>query len=277
MAFNVNYFGKIPINPDVLPEGEPTGQATFRPIGFTFKEMFKMYWNTKRFDINISVINPADALLAFTASGGTTGTAMGAIIGLSSAADEFKGGSSALIGKTSISHTFSQKFRLGKKGVEVEGEEGEEVDIFTMETLETNNPLRSLRLDPEKKHQKLQSNISEINEGTLCSPGPIHKLTTPTGQIIIDLSSIIMRRNLYYPKIIINMIKGQVSSALHLGGLTSGGVSFFNGGLVILSTGVTSLSGVPSFVSGSVSFGQDCCDKFFYDGKDEERKKECNC
>lgn len=272
MGLSVNYFGTFPtpINPDFLPESEKFGQLSDRPIGLSFEELFKLYWGFKSYDVAIQVFNIADPLIDFFQGGGFTSTALGATAGLNFTANNIANGWSLLTGKTKIGFNFKQKHRLGKRE-----ENGPEINLYTMQGVVDGKTIKEFRLNPELKNLLLSFNIQNVNEGTLCSPGIYHKVVNPYGSVIIDFSSVIYRQKKYWPKIIISFANGVASNVS--GQEIQGGILFNNALIKLAATGPVARNINFLIANGYILPSKSCCGRFFYDGFDEDRKKECKC
>lgn len=266
MAFNVNFLGHIPYNPDELPERNfLTGDGTERPLGFSLAEIARLYWTVRSFNVNIRslTIGGNDPLTQFLNAGGSSGGIIGANAGLASINSGGAGGDPILRGYTKIRNIYRKKIRVEREGV---------INGITQ---------KSIVIDKSVSPNMLTSSIINVNEGTLSSAGPIHTYTGVYGYVQIDMSNIIFAKRFYWPKIIILLQSSSISFSSKLSGVfnvsVSGGVNFANLGSINLYG--YSASGPLSFasISGGVSIGNRCCDRFFWDGKDDSRFSASDC
>ena len=268
MSFNINFLGHLPYNPDELPERNYlTGSGTDRPIGLTLQEMVKLYWTVRSYSVRIGSLSIGgdDPLTQFIQGGGTSGGLIGATAGLANKNFEPPPN---LNGNTKIINTYRKKIRKEREGV---------INGVTQKTVE---------IDKSISPNILTSSITKVNEGVLCSAGPIHTLVRASGYVKIDMSDIIFAKRLYWPKIFILLQSSRLSMSSKIVGYAGninvlGGVKFLSYG-VIPFYGSSFSSNMPILVSvnGSIEIGTRCCDRFYWDDGDESRftetcKKDC--
>ena len=274
--FVINHLGHLPFNPDFLLD---KGRFVDRPLGLTFSEITKLYWTVKSFDVNFGItsFNEVNALDTFFSAGGTSGGIIGATAGLA-AVNQSIGGQQPIImrGPTKIVSSYRKSVR--KKPTDSIPFEGYR---------QRDSPFspKDFELDPEVKPNQLFSRNLKPNEGSLCSAGPIHTLRSGNASLIIDFSDILFFRRLYWPKIIFIGASNNLffnfnpARAGDVNVNVIGGGSFL-GALIPVYGYAESFSVIPTQIVvafGSVSIGKRCCDRFFYDGFDEERLKDPKC
>jgi hypothetical protein len=295
MSFNVNFLGGIPYNPDNLhipindakgiPNSFPSPFST-RILGYSFKQMFTAYWTVRSFeiDVNAAVIDNTDPLSEFLNSGGGRDGIFGAIIGLNSLSSA-RDGITIANGHTKIYSKYSKRVRKAREG------------IFNNITQPNFNDLGSeaLDLDEEINPNKLVSHFYGTNEGTLCSAGPVHIFNKNNVNIIIDFSDIKYytsgRSRFYWPNVTINV--SVPNAGANFGNtipprIISGGIGGVGGGISNISLNVNGVSvnlgssRINSQISTrqianvniNIKPGKRCCDRFLWDGKDQERKED---
>jgi hypothetical protein len=256
MSFNVNFLGHLPYNPDQLPERRYiTGTGTDRPIGLVFQEIVKLYWTVRSYEVSISSSIAVDDVFERFLRGGAGGTDIrGSVAGLGSinlGATNF-----SLKGYTKIKNLYTKKIRKERDGI---------FDGVTQKTVE---------IDKTVSPNILSSSIVNVNEGTLCSPGPVHTLVGSSGYLKIDMSDIIQSKGLYWPKIslILQSFSLGFSSIAGAGNNVTvlGGVNFSNYGIITLyGTNSVFGSSVSASVVGNVNIGKRCCDRFYWDNADD--------
>jgi hypothetical protein len=293
MSFNVNFLGNIPYNPDnlhtpknyrrgITESGKPVPQILSRPIGYTFKDMFRLYWTVRSFEIIASaeVFDFRDTLSEFILGGGVNISASAAAnLVLQQASSRLEGGTSAR-GYTKIYSKHTKKIR--KANSEMFNDLGPE----------------SLDLDENITPNILESHIYGTNEGTLCSAGPVHYFRRNNVFISIDFSDIkyysLNSRGprLYWP--LVRILITVPSAGAVFGNIITDGSIIFPPGVVAgvgagfsfvnLNAGgalITNLNQITSslasrtqlaFVNIDIRPGKRCCDRFLWDGKDNERK-----
>jgi len=276
---NINFLGHIPFNPDLLLE---KGRFRDRPVGILYTDLIKMYWTVRSFQVNISiqVIAQKDPLTTFIRTGGTSGGIIGATAGLAAVNQNFAQGDSSitLTGNTKILRRYEKYTRkIPTTSIPFEGVRNNKLDDISPN-------LEELQRDPSAKNNPLISVDIKPNEASLCVPGPLHKITKSGAFLSIDFSDIIYYQKKYWPKIIFLAARGEAS-------FTSNPLRAFSGGLTVLgSIGLMSYN-IPiygsidfspdriippiAFVNGSIKPGNRCCDRFFYDGFDNERFEKC--
>jgi hypothetical protein len=270
MSFNVNFLGHLPYNPDELPERNYfTGSGSDRPIGLTFAEMVKLYWTVRSYTVRIGSLSIGgdDPLTRFLQGGGADGALIGGTFGL----DNITRGSDNnpnLNGNTKIINTYRKKIRKEREGV---------INGVTQKTVE---------IDKSISPNILTSSIVKVNEGVLCSAGPIHTFVGASGYLKIDMSDIVFAKRLYWPKIFILLQSSSLSISSKIAGYAGninvlGGVKFSSYGIIPFYASSFSRN-IPTLVSvnGSIEIGTRCCDRFYWDGGDESRfnetcKKDC--
>lgn len=300
MSFNVNFLGHIPYNPDNLhhPQNEkkdakppilPT-VSSGRLLSFSFYEMMKLYWTVRSFEIRVgaTVADTVDPFSQFLAGGGTSGGIIGAQAGLASTTQARNGGVTAK-GYTKIYSKYNKKVRKSREGI---------INSITQPDF---NDLggECLDLDDEIDPNMLESHIYKPNEGTLCSAGPIHIFSDPNVLIVLDFSDIIyfslrpVGARFYWPKVTIlinvpsagasfgNQIRSQVLTAPGSFGFTNQPLSFINLNVPgsannLGSTQINSQLFTTQIANVTIDIrpGQRCCDRFSWDGKDEDRQED---
>ena len=290
-ANHVNYFGGIPFNWDdrlYVKGATAVGTGTERPVGFTFDTMHFMYWNVRYFKYTIGGTVMKDMFSSFLAAGGASGGIAGATAGLAAASSGIT--SFSVSGKTRgsfLSRRFNRindnKFALDKG----------QIDDYNF---------ASSPNTPEAK-QVLHRNVSSFknktingknvsvplgfNEGSLPG-GVVHSSYENNVMVYIDFSSIVYHRYLYYPIIMIqtplgssfirrssfSIVDGKTTYELRNGVVQSpfSYVSFYGGApinMFVYNPDIFS----QTYLNGSINIAQskDCCSRFYYDGKDEER------
>ena len=273
---NINFLGHIPFNPDFLLD---KGRFVDRPVGLTFSEINKLYWTVKSFDVNFTIVsfNEINALETFLGAGGTSGGILGATAGLASVAQSIAGQQPIIMkGNTKIVSAYRKSVR------------NKPTDSIPFEGYrQKDSPFspKDFELDLEIKPNQLFSRNLKPNEGSLCSAGPIHTLISGPSTLIVDFSDILFFRRLYWPKII--FIGGSnnlffnfnPAKAGNVNVNVVGGISFL-GALIPVYGYAESFSFVPTqlvVAFGSINIGKRCCDRFFYDGFDEERLEDSKC
>jgi len=281
--FAVNHLGHLPFNPDLLLD---TKRVWDRPVGLTLPEITKLYWTVKSFKVSLNIIsyNEVNAFEEFMLAGGSFGL-VGAMAA-TSVVQKSIGSQQPIVmdGYTKIYSKYQKTVRNEAtnivpfegasankfiKGQQIIGKD----DFKKDEKINKPNPLVSINLKP--------------NEGALCSAGPVHKLMVSnkgnnlgTSYLVIDFSDIIYYNRLYWPKIHFHASSNNLSFSFNSLGdanvMVFGGISFYNGALIPIwgyteSFGV--LPGGPTFALGSIDIGHRCCDRFYWDGKDDVREK----
>jgi len=293
MSFNVNFLGGVPYNPDNLhiPQNDKKGTpnifpspASTRILGYSFNQMFAAYWTVRSFEIRVvaSVISASDPFSQFISAGGTTGGIVGAIGGLGAISTPAQGFTSAR-GYTKIYSKYSKRVRKAREGI---------INNITQPEFEDLGS-ESLDLDEDINPNKLISHIYKPNEGTLCSAGPVHIFSKNNVSIIIDFSDIRYfafnrRTRLYWPNVTIFVSAGTasfgntISSQILPGppglGLIAQPLPIINLNVpgVAANLGdrlINSQKSLSQFANVTIDIrpGKRCCDRFFWDGKDEER------
>lgn len=273
--FCVNNFGWIPYNPDVALDLISTGPGSERPISFGFNQIFKLYWTVKSFKYSITVQTNPDLFSQFLLGGGSSFSLVGAMSGLSMVDMLANTGGVNVAGKTSLKQSFNQSLRKVYKTTDEKSSTPEEFFGFTSDRIENNQLISKVRRLSASEILKAKSENflptintknKEINEGTLISAGPIHS----DGKLTIDFSSIVYKRNAYWPKIVFS--HKEASSLSSGGAQTIGGVNFL-GGLLPIYMNVPVVTFSTMAVSfGAISVGTEIKDRFYFDGKDSERK-----
>jgi hypothetical protein len=274
MAFNINFLGSIPFNPDNLhiPQNSKikTPIMKDRPCGFFLSEMLQMYWSVRSFKINLSItpINFQDPVATFLGAGGGFGGA-GAVGGLAAVNQQMSSAPVALgiNAYTQIVNKYTKKIRKAREGV-INNQTQADVGGSTA-------------LDFDEKFEPpdniIESRTYKPNEGTICAAGPLHRALKQGCLVIIDFSDIVIRRNRYYPLI-------KITGAAQ-GYSFSSSIGFGNRGVIDI---YMSSQRIPIYIDsdniyttfigfGSIEPGKRCCDRFYWDGKDEVRAKEKDC
>ena len=280
MAFNVNYLGGtlnglIPLNRDSWLKangkfadryinGKPIYDSFLRYNTRMFTQnLFEAYWTVRSFKVDFRAlfIEVGDPFTDFLLGGGSTSTLLGATAGIAAISDSIGGGSIQTKGYTKMYHRNYKtvtKERTGKKSLEAD----EKADP---------NPLESFIFKP--------------NEGTLASPGPVHIFKQQGVSVKIDFSDIIYRGYFYYPRINITASTSRFSfsTAPNFGGAGGWGTSIQN---VIFMGSLIPVTVVPAKIKPTafplvlfnceIKPGDRCCDRFYWDGKDKEREKDCD-
>lgn len=310
MSFNVNFLGGIPYNPDNLhlPSGIRTntlGQSRVlypeRMLGYGFNEMFKNYWTVKSYKITLGaqVVDGRDLLSEFIAAGGTSAGILGAIGGLAVIQSQPPVGGFNTIGYTKIYSKYDKKVRKSREGI-IGGQT--QFDGFGATALDS---------DPEITPNILESHIYRPNEGTLCSAGPVHVFTYSAqgrglagnyAQVILDFSDIKYYAvnnsppRLYWPKIKIfislpnvgavfgtqlnssqyvnspySFVLGRTTFNLNVQGVSKNLVRINDFSTSYISS-VMATTHIAN-INLDIRPGDRCCDRFFWDGQDEERNK----
>lgn len=272
---NINHLGHIPFNPDLFLN---KGRFFDRPVGLSFQEFTKLYWTVKSFKVSLVLtsFNEVDAFTAFVAGGGASAGIAGATAGLAGVAASIAGQAPIILnGYTKIITRYEKTIR--KDTTNSSPFEG-----FSNGSLEKKD--KWFEKDPEISKNPLVSTNKKPNEASLCSAGPVHKIQRGASYLSIDFSDVIFFRRLYWPKIqfvgssnnlgfSFNPSRSQVNVNV------IGGISFL-GALIPFYGFSESFTIIPSSLVvafGSIDIGKRCCDRFFYDGSDEEREKDEKC
>jgi len=280
----------------------------------------RLYWSVKNFNVSIAAIPLLDFTFeAFLLGGAMTGTLIGTAAGTATAAAT-QPIPIGLTGKTKLLHIFSKKVRKVRDGVYnnltqeqfflLEQSESEDSE-------ESKDKENALDIDKDIKPNYLVARSYNSKEGILVSPGNYHTLIGSQGVVFINFSDIVYARRQYWPKIMIfvsNPAGGasfrsaiairdplfsaslnnldNVSPFLKTGlGVrynvpTIGGVSFVGGFIPLFGSIGTNTANLATAAAntysifGSISIGNRCCDRFYFDGApDEEREcyKEDEC
>lgn len=267
---NINFLGHIPFNPDLLLE---KGRFRDRPVGILYTDLIKMYWTVRSFQVNISiqVIAQDDPLSAFLREGGALYLDMHGNDLLSNI---------SLSGHTKIINKYEKYVRnIATSSIPFEGVKNGKLDILS-------DNLEELQKDPEIENNPLTSINLKPTEASLCVAGPVHRVSKSGAFLFIDFSDIIYYKRKYWPKIIFLASTSQSN-------FTSNPLRAY-GGMdleVFGSIGLLDSYNIPIYaniefsadrlmtpyaiVNGSIKPGNRCCDRFFYDGFDEIRFKEC--
>jgi hypothetical protein len=277
--YKINYLGHLPFNPDLLLEKK---NFRNRPVGMIYTDLLKFYWTIRSFrvDINIQVVSIDDPLSTFIGAGGTSAGIVSALGGLG-VVTQSQQDTSTLVreGNTKIVNKYEKYVRnISTSSIPFEGIK--------------NNKLEEIKYFPEKlqKDTKIKNNpLTNLNlkptEGSLCVPGPVHKITKGSSFFSIDFSDILYFRKRYWPKI---FFEGSTSQSIFtadplkpLDGqplIINGAIGFMSYNIPIYgSTNFSQFRALTPFaiVDGSIKPGNRCCDRFFYDGFDDIRQKEC--
>lgn len=270
--FNVHHLGHIPFNPDLLLD---RNRLRGRPAGFSFNEITKMYWTVKSFNVTISIIsfNEINALETFVTAGGTSGGIIGATAGLGAVQSSI--GNQApisLAGYTKIITKYSKKVRKKPTySIPFEGINSSKQDLSIKPT--------DFDIDEEINPNILSSQNLRPNEGSLCSAGPVHRIQRGNSLLLIDFSDIIYFQRKYWPKI--EFLGGSRNLAFTFDPFKAGNVNVnaigginFLGNLIPVIGYSESFSSIPTqlvVAFGSIQIGKRCCDRFYWDGADEDR------
>ena len=334
----VNYLGEIPINTDDLPLPENqyrrrlfVGSGSDRPIGFTFKEMALLYWKVRSFKFNITgILPPRDALTDFLAAGGASGGAAQAAGGLEvvNLLGNALPNSFNASGSTKVSIASRVRNRIKDRSIEEASLEdlnninlAQKSDSGKKIFGDSNGPYASKILHTRKNRDNKKTGndyrAMNVNEGSLPAAGPVHKFSNNGCSLVIDLSYIVKKKYLYYPRIIVTTpwgnswvgfsseteteygLKTSFNSSYSSMSSMYANIFFKNGGLIPiyyyseLQMGQTGMRGLMGpIINGDISImsqgstgGQTntatCCSRFYYDDSDKyrlENSKECkNC
>ena len=269
MGLAVNNFGWLPSNPDNNLDAISTGSGTERPLSFSFAQIFNLYWTVKSLSVSAGVLSQPNVTI------GSVTSITDAMSAVSSVQQQLQGSSIGLKGNTIISTSFKQEIRSAKIN---KNNQPTDIDYYTSEGVKNNELINSIRrktpselADAVKRGyiSPLVSNQSTVNEGTLLSSGPIHKLRTSGGSFTLDLSSIIYRQRSYWPKIIITF--DTYSSLSNNAIQINGGINVFGGIIPMYMDIVASYNILYAVATGAVSIGKRPLDRFYFDGKDKER------
>jgi hypothetical protein len=242
-------------------------------LGLTTEEIASFYWGVKGFKVNISVIDMNfDAFTQFLLGGGSSGSIIGSLGGLASAQQSLSQSPvSSINGRTKVFSAYQRKNRVCK---ETDDDEGFKYDSY-------GNIVEIGNCDRLKIKKSFVAADLDVDESRLCVAGPIHSLSSKNGQgyVQMDFSDIIYSNRLYWPVIKIFIGNGQVvltsdimsPLGINQNAYNIGAVNFCGRGTISMS-GYSVLSFQPIFysVGGSISIGERCCDKFYYDGIDRE-------
>jgi uncharacterized membrane protein YgcG len=265
--FNVHHLGHIPFNPDRLLD---RNRLRNRPAGFSFEEITKMYWTVKSFNVSfiISSFNEINAFETFFGAGGTSGGIVGAQAGLS-AVEQSIGSQQPIVvkGQTKIFTKYSKQIRKKQTAsIPFEG--------FNENAAKN---AQDFLIDSEINPNFLISTNLKPNEASLCSAGPVHRLQLGRNLLLIDFSDILFFKRKYWPKIeFLGASNNLVFTfdALRSGNVNViGGVSFL-GNLLPVYGYSESFSVIPTqliVAFGNIQIGKRCCDRFYWDGADEDR------
>jgi len=253
MSLKLSFFGSLPINPDNVPENEAYGEGTTRPVGFTFPNIYKLYWTVKSFQCNIQTISQNDPLANVLSNGSFSIGQISSSLNQSSSPDSYQ-----INGKTTIKLLFSQKERLGLRELG-----GEEKIIYTMDGILGGKTQKKISTGNNLK--TFTSLNNNVNEGNLSSAGPIHTLSKVGGSITIDFSNIKYNQGKYYPKIIILTPNSRSYAGIGTYGKLIGGINFDLAGSTI-SLYSTNLSLTP-IAFGSIQIGNSITDRFTYENE----------
>jgi hypothetical protein len=307
----INYLGEIPVNPDDLPERKlSVGNASDRPVGFTFERMHFLYWRVRYFRFVVAgFMPPRDAVTDFLMGGGAAGSAGGGLAGVAagelSLSKPFQGNGITRIGFTS---------RIKNRIKDNNKAEGADLDNLNLAQA-PNSPVaeKVLHTRSNKRKPSGSSLVTDdipigVTEGVLPAAGPIHIGNSDGVSVIIDFSSIITFRRLYWPRIMVmtpygTSFIGYTSQVQNQYGFkTTYNYTGFNTGSTFMAyvtfdgavipiffplnimAGQTGLAGIlgPQ-VFGSINIpkqeqDRECCSRFYYDGSDEIRLSEAgNC
>ena len=255
MGFNVNFLGVIPYNPDNLPEDQKiTGVGTLRPIGMTLTEIAKFYWTVRSFKVDLSeVYLGSDPYSDFLNAGGSSGGIIGANAGLAAVNQNLSNSNDSILkGYTKVIINRQRKVRVQPDGVH------------------NGKMVSSIAIAKDAKPQIFTSHNIDVNEGQIAGAGPVHTFASGGGNCLIDFSDIIYAKHQYWP--IIKITTGILSSQ-NLGGNNAtvyGSVNFLGCGQINFFGFSTSLNPIYS-IGGSVSIGDRCSDRFYWDGHDNDR------
>jgi hypothetical protein len=293
-ANNVNYFGGIPSNWDdsLYVKSAPIGIGTDRPVGFTFDTMHFMYWNVRYFKYSIGGLIQTDYFSTFLAGGGASGSIIGSTAGLAAVgASAGKKNSFGASGKTRSSFLSRVRNRVNDNKLALQNKQLDDYNFATA----PNNPVAENVIHYNRSSFKKKTVDKKdvfvpqgFNEG--CLPGGvIHSGYASDVMVYIDFSSIVYHKYLYYPIVIVQTPFGSSvifkpsysikdgNRTINLStGLLQSPFSFvvFNGALInmfVYDPGIFSSVYIQGYIN--VPQSKDCCSRFYYDGKDEERAK----
>jgi len=275
--FTLNPFGHLPFNPDNLLDRK---RLYDRPVGFTFDQILKLYWTVKSFRVSIRIIsfNEISAFETFMGAGGLIGsinasiTALG-LVDLSIGRQQ----PIELDGQTKIYSRYQKTIR-NKPTYSAH------FDGFNINNYINTNPA-DFEKDNSKKSNPLVSLNLKPNEGTLCSAGPVHKIIKGGSYLSIDFSDILNYKRLWWPKIYFFARSSNLAFTFAPPGeanvIVRGLINFMGAGIPVYGYS-ESFTAIPTqlvVAFGSIDIGKRCCDRFYWDGFDEERSldKEKNC
>jgi len=268
---NVNVLGNFHLDdPENIPERSfLTGPGTDRPVGFFPGQFAKLFWRHRVFTCSTFGILPIDFLSIFLATGGASGTIVGALTGLT-IAQAAGGGVVPFSTKTRVSVIGRSKIRVTLPGINKGITQGQAKIIGEPKDPKSENPLN---LDNKIKPNILSSFRNDVNEGSTAI-GSYHFGQNSNGFLSIDFRDIVVIRGQYWPRIIlmfgpsagssgplfssvlrITSLDGQPERDIVLGGPWNtpiiGGVTF--GGAVIQMFGNNNFSfGGIGIINGSI-------------------------
>jgi hypothetical protein len=280
---NINYLGHVPFNPDLILDKR---RFFDRPVGIFYQDLINMYWNIRSFKVNISIQTVAndDPLTTFFLAGGTSGGLAGALGGLAAVTQSAgrSPGTISINGYTKITHRYQKTIR--NKATNTSPFEG--IRDGVLNSMGPN--LEGFEKDESVKENPAIATIQKPDEASLCVPGPIHRIIASSGGqvafLTIDFSDIVYFQRKYWPKIIFSAVSGDSrfsTNPFMVRGFdlrVNGGISFMGYSLPIFGDITFSASRlIPPFalVAGRIVAGDRCCDRFFYDGFDAERERDC--
>jgi hypothetical protein len=284
MSFNINFLGHLPFNPDNLhtPSGVRKQKTSLiaqelpRYYGMDFNTFFTNYWTVRSYEVSITAyaIDTTDQFSSFIAGGGGAGGIIGAQVGLNNTQQSLQGGGNfTLKGHTKIYSKYSKKIRKAREG------------IFNNKTMFDVGGETCLNYDESVDENYLISETEKTNEGSLCSAGPVHVLNKNGIILIIDYSNVKYFKRQYWPQVAIltNLFStaGFGNSQMYMppgfyhpgGGQVYGSIRFPGGGLLYNENFIATDTSKAVVVDGSIKIGERCCDRFYWDGLEDESKR----
>lgn len=273
MGLSVNNFGWLPSNPDTLLDQVSIGGGTNRPIGFSFSQLFNLYWTVKSFNVSASVIS-------YSSSNGNFGSSIGELLNTMAAMNSQNNLNVGISGNTKVTQNFKQEIRSGTRTKDGEINK-EPIDFYTWNGIQENEIITSVRRKTAKELGESAAkgytpvlnvnNKSEVNEGTLLSAGPVHRYSGSGGGLTIDFSSITYRKSLYWP--IITLSFNGASSLVTVGSAECSGGIFCLGGVIPIFVNPYVLGNpLLVFAQGNISINKQKDGRFYHDGiSDKER------
>jgi hypothetical protein len=285
--FAVNCFGSLPLNPDNLIDGYPrVGKRLYdRPVGFNFQDITKLYWTVRSFEVAFTIqsFNAVNAFLAFVGGGFAAAGLAGASVGVAAVTQSLTNEQPIImVGHTKIIQRFQRTIRNRKTySVPFEGTDSSDPSFYSSDSGSSSSSSSSHPFskdeDPQIKPNPKVSLTFKPNEGSLCSPGPVHKLQVGNSYLVIDFSDILYYKRQWWPKIHFYGTSSNLAfsfnppTGLQSNVVVIGGVNFM-GFLIPFYGFAESFLPIPLpppvFAYGTIQPGKRHCDKFYWDGAD---------